>query len=213
MGYIVKAIDSADKDTGRNLSPGLIPPLLNPNTNLVEKGKYDYMLSNIVTFRHYFPKQMVFLILLMLLAGFMAAIADYLISASQIVVKNILVPYNIIAKYGEIGQLWGLRLAILGFGVVTLAIANYVAPSFNFLSYLLVMGTLVIAPLAGLLFLVILRAKANSIPLSLSSGIISGAICISTMTSLDMLHKYILCGIVCFLITIIVGLIMGQLKK
>lgn len=213
MGYIVKAIDNADKDTSRELSPGLIPPLLNPNTNLVEKGKYDYLLSNIVTFRHYFPKQMFFLILLMLLAGFMATLADYLINIGQVVVKNILVPYNLIARYGVVGQLWALRLAILGFGAITLAIANYIAPSFSFLSYVLLMSALVIAPLTALIFLIILNAKVNLLPISLSLGIISGSVCVSIMSDANIIHKYVLCGLICFLVVFLSGLIMGQLKK
>ncbi len=211
MGYIVKAIDKQGQE--KDPTPGLIPPLLNAETSLVEKGQYDYLVSNIVTFRHYLPKPFMIMILLTLLAGFMVAIADYLLDLSQIALKNILVPLRLIKKYGEIGELWALRLNILFFSAISLTVAHFIVPHFNLLWFIMLLGSLLVAPLIAILILSITNINISYIPLALSVGIISAVIFLFSANSHETLDKFIFSGIIAFIISGITAIVLGFLRR
>lgn len=148
--YVVKAVDSAGAKA--DTSPGIIPPLLNTKTNLLEEGKYNYYLANIVVFRHYLPKQAVILALIMVFAGFMVSIFNYMAKLGQITVNNILVPLGLIAKYEKIGELWSLQVAIVGYTGLSLAISYFLFLHFDLLLYVKVIVFTTVLPLLVLLF-------------------------------------------------------------
>ncbi len=159
-GYVVKAVDNTK--SGDNPILGIIPPLLNSN-NLIEKGQYNYSLANIVPFTHYFSKPLRFSLYMMLFALFMMGISQNLLLLARNVLNGLLLPTNVIQKYGEIGELWAIRLTIL-FGTLASAfIAYFFKNSFDLLAAIYLILSLFVAPLVAISLLVINIKKAISL--------------------------------------------------
>lgn len=162
-GYVVKAVDSHANGKHGSSSPGIVPPLLNPKTNLLKPGQYNYEVSSIVSLRHYLPKQVVALSLLMLLAGFVLAIANYMIKLSKITVKNLLMPLNLIARYGKIGELWSLQVSIVSYTGVTLIGSYFIFLHYDLLFFVSSLVAFMVLPLTILIGLILLKAPSKSI--------------------------------------------------
>lgn len=117
-GYVVKAVDN--KGAKANPVPGIIPPLLNPKTNLVETGKYDYKLSSVVMLRHYLPARLLVVLVLVIIAAFMYALSLYLLSIAKIVTLDICLPLDILKEYKEEGALWCARMSMIFAGGISI---------------------------------------------------------------------------------------------
>ena len=111
-GYIVKAIDN-DKTKPAFVTPGIIPPLLNPQTNLIEPNAYNYMLSSVVALKHYLPKPLSIVLVLVVLSAFMFALAQYLLGVSKLIVFDVYAKLGWFCSYGEIGKIWLTRMSII----------------------------------------------------------------------------------------------------
>jgi hypothetical protein len=85
MGYVVKTID---KNHQNAIEMGILPLLINDNNTQVESDAYNYLLSGVITLEHYLPEQMRFLIIIGVIALFIASISQYLLHSSRIIVKN-----------------------------------------------------------------------------------------------------------------------------
>lgn len=118
IGYIVKTVD--DKNSKASAIPGIIPPLLNAKTNLIEPNNYDYKLANIVLFKHYLPKQFLVLLIIVIMAGFMYTVSQFLVTIAKIVTLDICPSFGLLAEYGEEGSLWCARMSIIFAGGISL---------------------------------------------------------------------------------------------
>ena len=143
--YIVKAVD--DKEIKQETSPGIIPAVLNDKTSMVESGKYNYNLANIVVFRHYLPKPLIVIALIMIFAAFMLTISDLMFKLGRITVNNFLIPLNLIARYGKIGELWSLQVAIVSYTGITLAISYALFVHYDLLFFMKIISLTLVAPL------------------------------------------------------------------
>ncbi len=155
--YIVKAVDA--KEAKADTAPGIIPPLLNDKTNLLEPGKYNYNLANIVVFRHYLPKPLLVLMLIMLFAAFLLSVADYMLKLGQITLNNILIPFNLIAQYGKIGELWSLQVGIVSYTGITLALSYFLFLHYDLILFMKIITLTLIVPLLILLGLSLFLPK------------------------------------------------------
>jgi Na+/proline symporter len=117
MGYIVKSVDSTG-DKSPNMVPGIIPPMLNSKTSLVEPGKYDYKLANVVVFRHYLPASAMFLLVITLMAAFIYAVSNYLLSIAKVITIDICPPLGLFKDYGIEGKLWCSRMSVIFAGAI-----------------------------------------------------------------------------------------------
>lgn len=123
MGYVIKAVDANSANSIATL--GIVPSFSdNTNSLLARDGKYNYSIANLVAFQYYIPSFMMVLCLLMMLAGFLINIGDYLFTISQLTVENILIPTRLFAKYGEVGKLWMIRITLCSFSLLTLVLAK-----------------------------------------------------------------------------------------
>ncbi|MBY0380167.1 MAG: hypothetical protein K2P99_07200, partial [Burkholderiales bacterium] len=66
LGYMVKTV----RDNESNVKPilGILPPLLDDKTNIIEPNTYNYVLSGIVAMQHYLPNVLKFLIILAIMS-------------------------------------------------------------------------------------------------------------------------------------------------
>ncbi len=123
IGYIIKAVDVDSKSDIE--TPGIVPPFANDGQSLLRyDGNYNYSIANLVAFEYYVSSKLMVLCLLMIIAGFLINIGDYLFQLSQMIVENILIPSSWFDKYGDIGKLWMLRVTIFSMSLTTLVIAK-----------------------------------------------------------------------------------------
>jgi hypothetical protein len=123
IGYIVKAEDTSQQQ--KNTSPGIIPPLLNPKTNMIEPNKYNYDVATIIAFRHYLPNGMLFICVLILLSAFINSIAEYMLLLGRITLRNILLPLKMLESYEQIGEIWAIQISVVGYTGLTLICAYF----------------------------------------------------------------------------------------
>lgn len=126
IGYVIKAIDA--KATQLNPVPGIIPPVLDGKTGLMKPNSYDYKLATIVVFKHYLPKYLDGLIVLMILLAFMYSISQYLIAVAKIIAIDVYAPLNYLQSYGEEGKLWLVRMAVIVAAAISLFAGYYLVP-------------------------------------------------------------------------------------
>lgn|GEM_PF-4849579 len=150
MGYIVKSVDATGDNT-KNAVPGIIPPVLNDKTSLVDPGKYDYKLADVVVFRHYLPAKALFLVVLTIMALFMYTISHYLLSIAQIITIDICAPLNLLKEYGDEGKLWCSRMSVIFAGAVGIFGGYFLQDWFN-----LVNLAYIVISFAGVLALILL---------------------------------------------------------
>ncbi len=93
-GYVIKAIDNGSKVKSADVTPGIIPPLLNSQTNLIEPNAYNYILTSVVALKYYLPKPMSVILVLVILSAFMFGFAQYLHRISKLVVFDIYAKLN-----------------------------------------------------------------------------------------------------------------------
>ena len=159
-GYVVKAVDN--QDTKTDTTPGIIPPLLNTETNILEQDQYNYNLANIVVFRHYLPGSVMILALLMVFAGFMLSVTNYMMSLGKITVNNILIPLGLIAKYGKIGELWSLQVFMVGFTGVTLGLSYFLYTNYDLILFIKLTVFVFIIPLLLIMLISIFIKKSDA---------------------------------------------------
>ncbi|MBP9742640.1 MAG: hypothetical protein KBD37_04700 [Burkholderiales bacterium] len=152
-GYVVKAVDGKQTTS----SPGILPPILNTKTGLIEPGKYNYGIASIVALRHYLPKNAGFCILLILLAGFMLNISQYMLRLGQITVNNILLPLNLLAKYGKIGEIWSLQVSIVAYTGLILVLAYFMFLHYDLLFFVSLILIFMIMPLLVVIGLILIN--------------------------------------------------------
>lgn len=157
MGYVVKAIEYTG-DKLKNPLPGIIPPLLNAITNLIEPNKYDYKLASVVAFIHYLPSKLVFLVVLTIIAAYMYAVSSYLIAIAKIVTVDIVQPLNLFKEYDASSGLWCSRISIITAGGLSLGSGYFLQKVVNITNIVYsVLGLATI--LALILIIVIVIAK------------------------------------------------------
>lgn len=210
-GYIVKAVDSANPDL--NMVPGILPPMINPVTSIAEKNSYNYDLASVVVFRHYLPVPLQFLIVLALFAAFMLSISSYISNSCCILLRNVLLPYSLIARYGDVGEIWAIRISILLFGVLTLTVAYFLAPYFALTKDVCFLVAALIAPLLASLVLALLINRVGRAYIPVLCGVAVAIIMSFAMNNPNLLHKYSIIAIVSFILTLLAGLFVNRADK
>lgn len=150
MGYVVKSVDVASNDA-KTAIPGIIPPLLNDKTSLVEQDKYDYKLANVVVFRHYLPAKFLFLVVLTIMAAFMYTVSHCLLSIAKIITIDICSPLKLLKEYGDEGKLWCSRMSVVFAGSIGIFGGYFLAQWFD----LLILSYITFS-FAGILILILL---------------------------------------------------------
>lgn len=133
IGYVVKTIDN--ESGANNTVSGILPPLINPKTNLIKPGVYNYLLSGVVTLQHYLPLNIKFFIVLSIIALFIASLSQYIFLSAKVVVKDIVEPLELFNKYGDDGKLWIARLTMLTMFFLSLVIAYIQLSIFDLVNY------------------------------------------------------------------------------
>lgn len=162
IGYIVKAIDNKTA-IQKNIVPGILPPLINDKTNQIEVGVYDYTLSGIVVLQHYLLPQLNFLVVLAIMVLFILSVDYYLLCGSKIMVKCIVEPWGILAKYSDssgISTLWFARTVIIGMAFLALTISYFMLPYFSLLNWFSLVFAIFLAPIC-VIVIVLLLIKNN----------------------------------------------------
>lgn len=164
MAYVVKAVNgNATVNQNSGIIKGIIPPLINQDTGVVEINKYDYKLANLVGIRYYLPKNVGGLLVVLLIAAFMLALSEYFILSAKVVVKDIFTPWGIIEKYGDLGKLWTAKLTILSLAALSLMVAFFATAYFDFILFLSLIIAIFVLPLFVLFILALLCKKPKKI--------------------------------------------------
>lgn len=210
-GYIVKAIDSNSPQI--NKEPGLIPPLIDTKTGITIKNSYDYDLASVVTFRQYLPKELEFLLVLLVLAGFMLSFANYILQASRIILENIIIPNKIFEKYGDKREIWVIRVSLVAIAILVTGVAEFYAPYFVFTQGLYILSAVLLAPLFAAIMLSIICCDMGKSYLAVLGGSLVAIGLIFVINSPDQLYKYTLIAVIGFFITFISGLLLKSTKN
>ncbi len=149
MGYVIKSVEANGSESG--VVPGIVPPLLNDKTSLVEPGMYDYKLVNPVMLRYYLPAKLLIFLVLTIMAAFMYTISQYLLSIAKIVTFDICPPFNLFKEYGEEGKLWCSRMSVIFAGGISLFGGYFLQQWFH-----LIPITYIVFSFAGVLVLALL---------------------------------------------------------
>lgn len=150
MGYVIKSVETSGANA-ENPVPGIIPPVLNDKTSLVESNKYDYKLAGIVVFRHYLPAKLMFLVVFMIMAAYMYTVSNYLLAIAKIITIDICPPLNLLVQYGEEGKLWNSRMSVIFAGSIAIFGGFFLQQWF----YLINLGYIVFAFAAVLAFILL----------------------------------------------------------
>lgn len=210
-GYIVKAVDSNSPQI--NKEPGLIPPMIDTKTGLTIKNSYDYDLAAVVTFRQYLPNELRFLLVLLVLAGFMLSFANYILQASRIVLENIIIPNKIFEQYGDKREIWVIRVSLGIIALLVTGAAEFYVPYFAFAKGLYILSAVLLAPLFATVMLSITGRNVGKSYLAIVGGSLVALGLIFVINSPDQLYKYTLIAVVGFFITFITGLLLKSVKK
>ena len=152
-GYVVKTISNS-KTTRSEITTGIIPPLLNPNTNLIEPGNYNYMLASAVALKHYLPKYLSVMLVLVILSSFMFALALYLLGISKLVVFDVYTKLGWLYTYGEAGSIWLTRMTIIVAGGISLFGGYFATPYLGLTELLYIAGGFAVVFCLFVLFIV-----------------------------------------------------------
>lgn len=145
VGYIVKAENKVQQQ--KNTAPGIIPPLLNPQTNLIETNKYNYDVATIIAFRHYLPRGLLFICVIILCSAFINSIATYMLWLSRITLKNILLPLKMLESYEQIGEIWAIQISVVGYTGLTLICAYFMFLYYNLMLFVNCIAYALVLPL------------------------------------------------------------------
>ena len=145
LGYVVKMVN----DNESNVKPvlGILPPLLNDKTNLIESNTYNYVLSGIVAMQHYLPNELKFLIILAIMSLFIASISQYLLHSSRVLVRDIVRPLGLFNQYEDTGKLWMARVMIPIMVFLGLVISYFLLSHYDLLNFFYLFLIIFIAPL------------------------------------------------------------------
>ncbi len=156
VGYVVKSVDESTSAKNKaNIVPGIIPPIINEKTNIVEANVFNYILTGIVTMHYYLPSQISSLIIIVVLALFMTSLSNYLILSGRIYVKEIAAPLNLFDTYGDVGKLWIARIVIVLASFEGLIISYFLMSSFDLMLYLKIIFGVLFIPVLIFMALVI----------------------------------------------------------
>lgn len=173
---------------------------------------YDYDLASVVIYRQYLPKILSFLLVLLVLSGFMLAFASYILHAARIILRNIIIPNKIFEKYGDAREIWVIRVSILAFAVLATAIAEIYAPYFLFMPALYIISAIFLAPLFATVILSVVCNERKGY-FAILTGVLIAVILIFIMKETNQLYKYTLITLVSFVVTFITGLLLKNIKK
>lgn len=155
IGYVVRSVDeSANTKNKANIVPGIIPPLINEKTNIVEPGVFNYVLTGIVTMHYYLPTPINTLIVIVVLALFITSLSNYLMLSSRVYVKDFVEPLDIFTKYGDIGKLWIARMVIVITAFEGLIISHFLMATFDLILYFKILVGVLSIPVLLLIILV-----------------------------------------------------------
>lgn len=209
-GYIVKAVNS--NSATMSSAPGLIPPMLDNKTGIAITNSYDYNLASVVVFRQYLPKYCGFLLAIFVLSGFIMAFSTYIIHAAKVILRHIVIPNKIFEEYGDIREIWVLRVSILVVAVIATALAEVYLPYFVFIKSLYMVAAVILAPLFATVILSLV-SNGKIAYIAVLTGVIVASALVFIIHTPDYLHKYTLITFVGFLITFIGGLILNSIEK
>ncbi len=138
-GYIIKSVNKSLPNTNNR---GLVPHIINSQTGLIEFGKYNFESVAVIYFKHYFPKKLKSFLLIILILSFMISINKYLFRLLEFTLYNVLIPLNMIEKYGKIGELWSLQTFLFSFIGITFILTYFLCLNYNLVNFLLY-GTII----------------------------------------------------------------------
>lgn len=209
-GYIVKTIDS--NSSVLKEVPGLIPPMLDIKTGIAVANSYDYNLASVVVLRQYLPKCCGFLLAIFVLSGFILAFSNYILHAARVILRHIIIPNKIFEEYGDVREIWVLRVSILVTAIIATASAIIYLPYFVFIQSLYFVASVLLAPLFATVILSLV-SNGKVAYIAILMGVI---VAISMVFIIDLpndLHKYSLITLIGFLITFVGGLILNGIEK
>jgi Na+/proline symporter len=154
-GYVVKAINNdSSKAKPSEVMLGILPPTLDPKTNLIQSNSYNYMLAGMVAFRHYLPKTLSVLLVLVILSAFIFAMSGYLLGISKLVVFDVYAKLGWWAHYGEDGKIWLTRMSLIFAGGISLFGGYFLMTYLDLARAAYIMGGLALIFCVFVLFLV-----------------------------------------------------------
>lgn len=206
-GYIVKSMDEGNQSVAP--IPGIIPPIINPETNLVEKNSYDYSLANIIVFKHYLPHKLLVLLIVMIMALFMFSLADYLMIFSRICLPNILNYLPIVRTNGDEGGLWASRITITVTSAVVLCVAYFLVPYFNLFLFSYILIAILLVPLLAILMLSLWVLPNLLVIIPLLIGVALAVILTIYYNPPSQLDKYALISLINFALVFLSGIILN----
>ena len=106
--YIVKSIENS---SGKHINPnpGLLPPILDAQTNLPIAGEYAYSLAANSMLQHYLPKQYVVFAFIILMLMLIVSLANYGLAITRMVSK-LLIHYFPVCDSNELARSWTWRV-------------------------------------------------------------------------------------------------------
>ena len=129
IAYTVKLVQNNTTETATNIDEV-------SNTSVLNAPQNNYLLASLITLRHNLVPYGEIGLLLIINAGFILAITTYMMILGRITVNNILIPLNLIRKYGKIGELWSLQVSIVAYTGITLLLAYWWFLHYSLLLYM-----------------------------------------------------------------------------
>ena len=122
--YIVKSIENS---SGKHINPnpGLLPPILDAQTNLPIAGAYEYALAANSMLQHYLPKQYVVFAFIILMLMLIVSLANYGLAITRIISK-LLIHYFPICDSNELARSWTWRVVFVVACLIGVIIAFFV---------------------------------------------------------------------------------------
>ena len=168
------------------------------------KNSYDYDLASVVVLRQYLPNMLGFILVVVVLSGFMLSFANYILAAVRSILKNIIIPNKIFAKYGEAREIWVIRLSLLALPVIITAISEVYLPYFVLIKAIYVLSAVFMAPLFAMVILSVIHGSKKSY-ISILLGMIVAVFLIFVINLGNELSKYALITYLSFAITLLSG--------
>jgi hypothetical protein len=136
IAYVIKTINTPKTD---KVTLGIVPPLLNPKTNIIKPNQYNFYLASISAINHYIGANYRILVLIIILAVFITSLTTYVYKLSQITTDNIISYLRLINTDNHIGLLWAYQLSVVAYTIISTLIGYW----WFYIGDLLLIGKLV----------------------------------------------------------------------
>jgi hypothetical protein len=209
-GYVVKTIDARGNDV--TATPGIIPPLVDDVTGIVETNKYDFDLASVVTVKHYLPHVTQLVSLIIILFAFMLATARYTTLGAQALICGILRPWRVFHEYGDIGLLWASRMGIIGLSAMGVIGSYFLLSNFDLIYLSAVVVGVLVAPLFAMVILALFLPKVSNLTISVLFGVLLG-VALITYYQANLILNLALITTLTFSLTLISGILIYLAKK